>query len=178
MTFFLPKISCSPFFSPLTKIDYKLNYLLFFFKSFYICKIYPAAATISLNFCLKLGRGVIWGPNQIVGFVFDIPNTQSFYSAVFEFSDHPKQKCHIAKSTEPFLHNWWRNWIMLLWKRAVKEYFFLFLNILCVYLWCSVVAGYRSGRETIKDIYRAAILTDDVNLQLEFVSLPDIWIVN
>lgn len=37
-----------------------------------------------------------------------------------------------------------------------------------------MVAGYRSGRETIKDIYRAAILTDDVNLQLEFVSLPDI----
>lgn len=59
-------------------------------------------------------------------------------------------------------------------EKSCKRVFFLFLNILCVYLWCSVVAGYRSGRETIKDIYRAAILTDDVNLQLEFVSLPDI----
>lgn len=53
--FFLPtKNSSSPF---LTKTEYKLNYCIFFFKSFCICTIYPGAATFSLSSCLKLGRG-------------------------------------------------------------------------------------------------------------------------
>lgn len=47
-------------------------------------------------------EGVVRGPNQIVGLVFDISNIQSFYDAVSNISDHSREKCHITKSTEFF----------------------------------------------------------------------------
>lgn len=56
----------------------------------------------------------------------------------------------------------------------MKELFSCYFYILCVYLWWSVVAGYRSGKWIIKDIYGAAILTDASILQFEFASIPKI----
>lgn len=41
-----------------------------------------------------------------------------------------------------------------------------------------MAAGYRPGRGIIKDIHRAAILTDAVILQLEFASILAICVVN
>lgn len=151
--FFLPLVCF------LTKIENKPN----------CCYLHSLSRSIKMitELLFEIREGVVSGPNQIVGLVFDISNLQTFYAAVFEFSDHPKQKCHISKSTELFcitdgeieLHE-----LHGLWKRFFFFYL-IYFNILCVYLWWSVVAGYGSGRGIIKDIYRAAILTDAVILQ-------------